>query len=64
MNSKDSPEWFKIIPEWKRTQFKEYLAKNEDSIRVISKHNGWISISPKTNTIFSIKVSLIIFLII
>jgi len=49
MNSKDSPEWFKIIPEWKRTQFKEYLAKNEDSIRVISKHNGWISISPKTN---------------
>ena len=28
MNSKDSPEWFKIIPEWKRTQFKEYLAKN------------------------------------
>ena len=48
-NSKESPDWFHIAPEWKGSQFREYLAKNEDSIKILSKHKGWISISTKTN---------------
>jgi hypothetical protein len=48
-NSKESPDWFHIAPEWKESQFREHLAKNEDSIKILSKHQGWISISSKTN---------------
>lgn len=47
-NSKESPEWFHVVPEWKESQFKDHLSKNEESIRILSKHKGWISISTKT----------------
>ena len=49
-NSKESPDWFHIAPEWKESQFREHLAKNEDSIKILSKHKGWISISSKNNS--------------
>ena len=47
--SKEYPEWFNIFPEQKQAQLKEYLAKNEESIQILSKHQGWIHVSPKTN---------------
>ena len=46
--SKDAPEWFNIIPEWKVEQFNNYLANNEDTINIISKHQSWITVSPRT----------------
>ena len=36
------------MPDWKIQQFKEYLAKNEDTINILSKHQSWITTSPRT----------------
>ena len=47
--SKEAPEWFNILPDWKIAQFKEYLAKNEDTINIVSKQQGWITVSPRSN---------------
>ena len=46
--SKNAPEWFNILPDWKIEQYKEYLAKNEDTINILSKHQNWITTSPRT----------------
>ena len=46
--SKEAPEWFNILPDWKIEQFNNYLAKNEDTINIISKHQSWITVSPRT----------------
>lgn len=37
------------MPDWKIKQYKDYIAKNEDTIRVLSKHQNWITTSPLTN---------------
>ena len=37
------------MPEWKIMQYKNYLAKNEDTINILSKHQSWITTSPRTN---------------
>ena len=47
--SKETPEWFTVFPDWKIEQCKELLAKNEDTISIISKQQGWITVTPKTN---------------
>ena len=46
--SENAPEWFHIFPDWKMEQYKKYLAKNEDTINIISKHQSWLTTSPKT----------------
>ena len=46
--SKNAPEWFNILPDWKIEQYKEHLAKNEDTINILSKHQNWITTSPRT----------------
>ena len=47
--SKEAPQWFNFFPDWKIQQYKDYLAKNEDTVNIFSKHQGWITVSPKTN---------------
>ena len=37
------------MPDWKIKQFNDYLSRNEETINVISKHQNWITISPRTN---------------
>ena len=37
------------MPDWKIKQFKDYIARNEDTISVFSKHQSWITTSPLTN---------------
>ena len=37
------------MPDWKIKQYKEYMAKNEDTINILSKHQSWITTSPLTN---------------
>ena len=32
--SSNSPEWFNVMPEWKIKQYKDYIAKNEDTMNV------------------------------
>ena len=44
--SKNAPEWFNVFPDWKIKQYKDYIAKNEDTINVLSKHQNWITTSP------------------
>jgi hypothetical protein len=46
--SKDAPDWFNVVPSWKAEQFKKYLENNEDTINIISKHQNWITISPRS----------------
>ena len=48
-NSNNAPDWFHVMPEWKIKQFKDYIAKNEDTINILSKHQNWITTSPLTN---------------
>ena len=36
------------MPDWKIEQYKEHLAKNEDTINILSKHQNWITTSPRT----------------
>ena len=48
-NSSNAPDWFHVMPEWKIKQFKDYIAKNEDTINILSKHQNWITTSPLTN---------------
>ena len=47
--SNNSPGWFNVMPEWKIKQFRDYMARNEDTMSVLSKHQNWITISPFTN---------------
>ena len=47
--SNDAPEWFNIIPDWKLKKYKENLARNEETIRIISKHQSWITTTPMSN---------------
>jgi hypothetical protein len=37
------------MPDWKIKQYKEHLARNEDTIRIISKHQNWITTTPMSN---------------
>ena len=37
-----------MLPTWKIEQFKKYLEKNEDTLNILSKHQNWITVSPKT----------------
>ena len=37
------------MPDWKLKQYKEHLARNEDTIRIISKHQNWITTTPMAN---------------
>ena len=46
--SKNAPEWFNVFPDWKIKQYKDYIAKNEDTVNILSKHQSWITTSPKT----------------
>ena len=46
--STDAPDWFKVNPNWKIEQFKKYLENNEDTLNILSKHQNWITVSPKT----------------
>lgn len=46
--SKDTPSWFNVCPEWKKKQFDDYLTRNEDTMRVLSKHQNWITINTKS----------------
>ena len=46
--SKDAPGWFESVPSWKIKQFNEYLEKNEDTIHILSKHQNWITVTPKS----------------
>lgn len=48
-NSKDSPDWFHFFPEWKQKQLNDHYAQKENSLQILSKHKGWITISLKTN---------------
>lgn len=36
------------MPEWKVQQFNDFLAKNEDTLNIISRHQGWITVNSKT----------------
>ena len=45
--SKDAPKWFKIVPDWKNELFKEEIAKKEDTIRVFSRFENWITVYPQ-----------------
>ena len=45
--SKEAPKWFQSVPEWKIKQFNDYLEKNEDTIHILSKHQNWITVTPK-----------------
>ena len=45
--SKDAPNWFQKVPPWKIKQINEYLEKNEDTIHILSKHQNWITVTPK-----------------
>ena len=35
-NSSNAPDWFHVMPEWKIKQFKDYIAKNEDTINIFN----------------------------
>ena len=37
------------MPDWKLQQYKEHLARKEDTIRIISKHQNWITTTPMAN---------------
>ena len=45
--SKDAPEWFNVVPEWKVKQFNDYIKKNEDTISIFSRYQNWITVDPK-----------------
>ena len=45
--SKDAPKWFKIVPEWKVQLFKDDLVNKEDTIKVFSRYQNWITVDSK-----------------
>ena len=45
--SKEAPEWFDIVPEWKAKLFDKSLIKKEDTIMVFSRYQNWITVTPK-----------------
>ena len=47
--SKDAPKWFKIVPDWKNELFKEEITKKEDTIRVFSRFENWLTVYPGDN---------------
>jgi hypothetical protein len=46
--SKEAPEWFQVITEQKIKDFDDDLIKNEDTIRVLSKFQSWITVTPRS----------------
>lgn len=46
--SKEAPEWFHVVPEWKAKKFDEELIKKEDTISVFSRYQNWITVTPRS----------------
>ena len=49
-NSEQAPEWFKIMPDWKRQQLNNFYEKNEDALNILSKHQKWITVSTRSKS--------------
>ena len=46
--SDDAPQWFDVLPEWKKKQYYEYISKNETTLNILSKQQNWITFNSKT----------------
>ena len=46
--SKAAPEWFQVVTDEKNKKFDEIIAKNEETLSVLSRYNRWITVTPKS----------------
>ncbi len=46
--SKDAPQWFQITNEAQMKKVNDIVTQKEESIRVFSRFNNWITVSPKS----------------
>lgn len=46
--SKEAPEWFQVVTDEKNKKYDEIIAKNEETLNVLSRYNRWITITPKS----------------
>lgn len=46
--SLDAPQWFKFANEKSTQALNELLIKNEDTISIFSKHQQWITLTPRS----------------
>ena len=48
--SKDAPQWFHITNEAQLKKVNDIVTQKEESIRVFSRFNNWITVSPKSKS--------------
>ena len=46
--SKAAPEWFQVVTEEKNKKFDEIIAKNEETLSILSRYKSWITVTPKS----------------
>ena len=46
--SKAAPEWFQVVTDEKNKKYDEIIAKNEETLSVLSRYKSWITVTPKS----------------
>ena len=46
--SRQAPEWFQVVTEEKNKKYDEIIAKNEETLSILSRYNKWITVTPKS----------------
>lgn len=46
--SKAAPEWFQVVTDEKNKNFEDIIAKNEETLSVLSRYKSWITVTPKS----------------
>ncbi len=46
--SEAAPEWFKVVTDEKNQKFDAIIAKNEETLSILSRYKSWITVTPKS----------------
>lgn len=43
-----APEWFQVVTDEKNKKFDDIIAKNEETLSILSRYKSWITVTPKS----------------